>query len=152
MLAVRVTATDYAPAYTPEQISDDLFGTINDPNNMVTQFYDCSWGQLDIKTGPRDNTDISQHEVAPGVIEVNIDIPLAGNSRATIRNAVTTAVQSKLGFNLPGPFDHVLYILQGCYVDCGWAAYAYINSWNSVFQGRYHTYTGVQVHEIGKSF
>jgi hypothetical protein len=45
-----------------------------------------------------------------------------------------------------------MYNLQGCYVDCGWAAYAYINSWNSVYQGNYYKYAAIQVHELGHNF
>ena len=90
--------------------------------------------------------------VAPGVMEVTISVALEGNSPATIRNAVTTAVQNAIGESLPGRYQQVMYILQGCYLNCGWAAYAYINSWNSVYQGSYYKMTGVQVHELGHNF
>jgi hypothetical protein len=45
-----------------------------------------------------------------------------------------------------------MYILEKCYLECGWAAYAYINSWNSVYQNWYYYATGVQVHELGHNF
>ena len=113
-------------------------------------FVDCSWGQLNVVNSY--SVDISDHLAAPGVIEVTINISLLDNDRYAIRNAVTTAVQAKLGFNLPGPFEQVMYMLEKCYVGCGWAAYAYINSWNSVYQGNYYKMTGVQVHELGHNF
>jgi len=62
---------------------------------------------------------------------------------------VTDAVQTKLGFDLPGPYQHVLYVLEDCYVDCGWAGYASINGWRSVFQGIYFKHVWALVHEIG---
>lgn len=146
MLVVKVTdSVGKARSENATVISDNVFGTSGDPVNLKSQLYNCSWGQLNIIPGPID----AEHEEAPGVIEVTIPITLEGNGRATIRNAVTTAVQSKLGFSLPGPYQQVLYVLEKCYVDCGWAAYAYINSWNSVYQGGYYKQVGVQVHEIG---
>ncbi len=90
--------------------------------------------------------------MATGVIEVTIDVPLEGSSRSAVRNAVTNAVTNKLGHSLPGPYDYVLYSLQGCYgSECGWAAYAYINSWNSVYQGVYYRRPGVLMHEVGST-
>jgi len=45
-----------------------------------------------------------------------------------------------------------MYMLEGCYGNCGWAAYAYVDHWNSVYQGNYYYMTGVQMHEIGHNF
>ena len=33
--------------------------------------------------------------------------------------------------------------------DCGWAAYAYIGSYDQYYQGAYYSYAGVQLHEHG---
>jgi hypothetical protein len=148
-LAVRVAALDKVVAATAASISDDIFGTYGDPVNMVSQFVACSYGQLTIIPGPAPGTDISSSLAAPGVIDVTIPIALGTSNRDQVFNAITTAVQTKLGFNLPGPFDAVMYIVEGCYVDCGWAAYAGVNSWYSVYQGVYYSHAAVQVHEIG---
>ena len=69
-----------------------------------------------------------------------------------------------------------MFVLEKCYNGCGWAAYAYVNSWMSVYQVRihvalacyakavvshsdrtaikwqsvYYKHVGVQVHELGK--
>ena len=125
--------------------SDEVFGTGVDPVNLKSSLEECSWDKMTVLPGIGDT-----NEVATGVIEVDIGVPLEGNSRSTIRNAVTTAVTNKLGHSLPGPYDYVLYSLQGCYLDCGWAAYAYINSWNSVYQGVYYKRPGVLVHEVSR--
>lgn len=135
---------------TSSQISDDVFGTINDPVNLKSQMSACSFGQLNITPGLVNDPD--PNEVAPGVIEVQIGISLTNNDRYTIRNAVTSAVTTKLGHGLPGPYQQVMYVLENCYTDCGWAAYAYINSWNSVYQSHYYKQTGVQMHELGHNF
>ena len=122
ILVVKVTdSANKAHPRTTAEISDDVFGTDSDPVNLKTQLAACSFNQLIVQPGldPPDS-----HEVAPGVIEVTIGVTLSGNSRGTIRNAVTTAVQSKLGHSLPGPYQQVMYVLHSCdHTDCGWAAY-----------------------------
>mmetsp|Transcript_14209 Transcript_14209/g.27659 ORF Transcript_14209/g.27659 Transcript_14209/m.27659 type:complete len:620 (+) Transcript_14209:701-2560(+) len=147
VLAVRVCDSRGLCPDDAFTISDKIFGTTGDTENMRTQFLACSFGEFEVTN--QYSKDISRHLAAPGVIEVNINVKLETSSKSTIRNEVTKAVQAKLGFNLPSNFDHVIYILEKCYVECGWAAYAYINSWNSVFQGNYYKMVGVQVHEIG---
>ena len=124
--------------------SDEVFGTGVDPVNLKSNIEECSWGKATVVPGLGD-----PNEVATGVIEVSIGVSLEGNSRSTIRNAVTTAVEQKLGHSLPGPYNYVLYSLENCYgSECGWAAYAYINSWNSVYQNRYYKLPGVLFHEV----
>ena len=123
--------------------SDEVFGTGNDPVNLKSGLEECSFNKLTVVPGIGD-----PNEVATGVIEVSIGISLEVNDRGTIRNAVTTAVQNKLGHSLPGPYNYILYSLEKCYQGCGWAAYAYINSWNSVYQDRYYKLPGVLMHEV----
>lgn len=88
---------------------------------LLKSFETCnqSFGEFEVTN--QYSRDISRHLAAPGVIEVNINVKLETSSRSTVRNEVTKAVQAKLGFNLPGNFDHVMYILEKCYVECGWA-------------------------------
>ena len=61
-------------------------------------------------------------------------------------------MQNLLGVTLPGPYKHVMYVLQKCYLECGWAAYAYVGGWNSVYVGAYYKQVGVTVHELGHNF
>ena len=52
MLVVRVTDVNgLVRSESAAVISDDFFGTYGDPVNMKSQFYDCSWGQLNIQPG-----------------------------------------------------------------------------------------------------
>ena len=89
------------------------------------------------------------NEVATGVIEVTIGISINGSSDSAIETAATTAVNAQLGITLPGPYDYVLFSLEECYgSDCGWAGYAYINSWNSYYVAEYYGYPGVLLHEV----
>ena len=134
------------------QIGDDIFGTLGDPVNLKSQLFDCSHEQLNVIPGAIDGGPTGTIEAAPGVMNVTIGIDITNNvtaaSTSDVKNAVTAAVQAKLGFNLPGPYEQVMYVLERCYHDCGWAAYAYINSWNSVYQNSYYKQVGVLVHEL----
>jgi len=127
---------------SPAQISDDIFGTSGDSINVVSQFFDCSMGKLTIIPGELPNGVASSVMLAPGVITVNLNIPLDGSTDGDILNAAKTAVKNKLGLNsLPGPYQQIMFIKQGCYpTQCPYAAYAYYNRWDSVYWGNYHKY------------
>ncbi len=99
-------------------ISDKIFGTYGDSENMKTQFEACSFNKLKITNNY--SRDISQHLAAPGVVEVTIGVSL-NNNRGAIYSAAVQATKAKLGFDLPGNFDHVMFVLENCYTDCGWA-------------------------------
>jgi hypothetical protein len=153
-LVIRVAASDKFVAATAASISDDIFGTDGDPVNLVSQFAACSYGKLNIIPGPPSgSTDIDSSLLsAPGVMDVTISIGLQDSTSTDdeVANAITTAVQDKLNVILPGPFDAIMYIVEGCYVgNCGWAAWAYADSWLSVYKEDYYKYPGVQIHEIG---
>ena len=45
-------------------------------------------------------------------------------------------MEALLGITLPGPYKHAMYMMADCYVACGYAAYAYFNSWLSVYKGK----------------
>eukprot|EP00569_Conticribra_weissflogii_P017185 CAMPEP_0171451118 /NCGR_PEP_ID=MMETSP0881-20121228/40982_1 /TAXON_ID=67004 /ORGANISM="Thalassiosira weissflogii, Strain CCMP1336" /LENGTH=729 /DNA_ID=CAMNT_0011975599 /DNA_START=73 /DNA_END=2262 /DNA_ORIENTATION=+ len=151
VLVVRVVDSEgRAHADSAEVISDKIFGTAGDQENMIQQFRDCSFGKLTLTHEPATSANsVLSHLSAPGVIEATIPVSLMNTTRAVIRNQVTQVVENKLGLRLAENFDHVMYILQKCYVQCGWGAYAYVNSWNSVYQGNYYRFPGVQLHEIG---
>ena len=94
---------------TADVISDKLFGTYGDSFTMKSQMEACSFGSFSAQTNYPVN-DISQHVSAPGVIDVDMNIPLLGNNRLSITDAAQYAVEEKLGFTLPGPFHHVMFI------------------------------------------
>lgn len=149
ILVVRVEdAQGKQPPKTAQQLSDDIFGTNNDAVNLKSQMYDCSYGKLDIH---------NEYDVAvdaPGVINVKINVNLDGSTQNTIRNAISDAVKVKLRLtSLPGPFHQIMYIVENCYGEgCGFAAYAYINSWMSLYRAAYASMVGVQMHELGHNF
>lgn len=154
VLVVKVfDVNNKARSESPMQISDDIFGTNGDPFNARSQLFACSMGRLDFIPGDNNSGLIDQAMYdAPGVISVNIDISIEDNAKNDIQNAITVKVQEKLGIKLPGPYKHVMYIVENCYIDCGYAAYAYINSYLGVYVGPNYKYVGVLLHELGHNF
>jgi len=151
ILVVRVTDKDgKVIGDSAAQVGDNIFGTDGDPVNLKSQMLACSYGVVDI-TNQYSSPNIDDKLSAPGVIDVKIDISL-NNDKYVVHNAVTAAANAFLGYSLPGQHEQVMYVLEKCYQGCGWAAYAYINSWMSVYQAGYYGMPGVQMHEIGHNF
>lgn len=122
ILVVRVVDSAGRSPDTSDVISDNVFGTNGDENNLKTQMEGCAFGALEIR--PTSNCGNVECD-APGVLEVTIGRSLTSGNRGVIRNAASDAVRAKTGRSLPGPWDHVMYVVEGCYDDnCSWAAYA----------------------------
>ena len=121
VLVVRVTDSKGLQPDRPGSMSDNIFGTYGDKNNLKTQMKACSFGKLDIV--PTEDCGKVKCD-APGVIDVTINISLKSANRNQIRNAASEAVRIKTGITLPGNYDHVMYVVEGCYNNCGYAAYA----------------------------
>ena len=153
LLVVRVIDSTGAtpPGGDAAYISNKFFGTYGDTETIVSQFASCSYNKFNIvydtSYGPYE-AHIKNQLSAPGVLEVQLPISMY-NSKNDIRRETQLAVESKLGIKLPGPFHHVLFVLPQCVVDCGFAAYAYVGSYLSVYQGVYYQYPAVAMHEIG---
>jgi len=154
ILVVKVTDKNgLAPDELTAEISDDVFGTTADTVNLKSQLHACSMGRLVVIPGDNNSGKINQSVYnAPGVMAVKLSISIETKTNAEIRNAITAEVEKELGIDLPGPYKHVMYVLKKCYNNCGWAAYAFVNGWNSVYVGDYYKYVGVQVHELGHNF
>jgi len=127
ILVVKVSdSSGRARSESSQVISSDIFGpqpgtnTANIPDavNLKSQLQDCSKGgtstpQLIIQPG------VDQHAnkyVAPGTIEVTIDVTLSDNDRYVIHDAITNAVEEQLDISLPGPYEQVMYVIEKCYV------------------------------------
>ena len=98
---------------------------------MKSGFDACSFGKFTITNDYQGRVDTT-HLSADGVLDININIRLPESSQATLLEASLRAVQEKLGVGLPGPFDHVVLVVENCYrvgTDCAFAAYAYVNHW-----------------------
>ncbi|KAL7455237.1 hypothetical protein ACHAWC_006804 [Mediolabrus comicus] len=153
VLAVKVTDKNgLAVDQNARTISDKIFGTYGDSITPKSGMNDCSFGKF-VMTYDYDNVDDSKLS-APGVVEVTIDLDLVKATQSEIRAYTTAAVEKKLGVSLPGEFQHVLYITEDCYNpegmgSCGWAAYAYVGSWMSLYKRDHFLKPGVVQHEVG---
>ena len=146
---------------TPAEISQDIFGSTDDTVNLHSQILDCSMKRLNlthvVPLGSIGGIAPNLYD-APGVITINVKRDLTITPSATMINDAIIAIQDK--FNLtrfPGPYGHVLFIIQKDYINPGWAAWASLGSptqhqWKSCYQGVYYKFVGVQVHEIGHNF
>eukprot|EP00804_Cyclotella_cryptica_P015357 CCRYP_007991-RA/>CCRYP_007991-RA protein AED:0.05 eAED:0.05 QI:388/1/1/1/0.6/0.5/6/917/663 len=133
----------------PSVMSNKIFGTYGDQYTMTSQYHACSFGKLTITNDY--GVDMSNIESAPGVVEVttSLDITAVDLRQSTARNALVKATEAKLGRGLPGVFDHVLFVVEACYVSCGWAGFATVNGWLSVYHKHHYKSMAVTLHEIG---
>jgi len=129
-----------------------MFGTNGDSVTMTAGFNDCTFGKLQF-TYQYNNANIEAKLSAPGVLDVTIDKDLTKIDQSQMREAVLSASIKKLGMELPGPFDHVLIVVEKCYPNgqdsCTFAAYAFVNSWLSVYVEDNYKFPAVVMHELG---
>ena len=153
VLIVRVTDKDGRSVDGDAKfVSDKFFGNGVDQVTMASGFAACSFGKFTMTSDYEGtvNTDLLS---APGVLDIKIDVSLPVTSQETLRSKIAQAAKAKLGVKLPNTFDHVVYVVQKCYkvgTSCGFAAYAYVNGFMSVFVGNNYKYAAVQMHEIGQ--
>jgi hypothetical protein len=133
ILAVRVIALDASTTSSESEIS----GTSGDAVNLKSQYEARSYNKLQINPA---NT----NAVSNGVTTVNISNNVSGTSDSTIRTAVVNAATASLG-NLSSQFDHLMLCLPPG-TSGGWIAYAYVNSWLSVYNNQWCNYVSGQMH------
>jgi hypothetical protein len=134
MVAVRVIASDATTTSSESEISDAWFGTSGDAVNFKSQYEACSYNKIQID--PANTTDVSN-----GVTTVTISNTVNGTANGVIRNAVTAA----LGSSFTSQFDHVMLCLPPGTSE-NWIAYAYVNSWLSVYNNEWCNYVSAQMH------
>lgn len=145
VLAVRVTALDEQNTFDEATLRNEVFGAEN--TNLKTQFAKCSFGQLIFV--PADDRRGTTLSIVGGVVTVSVNhFTTEGDS--VLRNAVTTKLKEDFGVENPSELaDHVMYCLPPR--TMAGIAYAYINSWLSVFSDKWGLYVSAQMHEIGVS-
>eukprot|EP00985_Skeletonema_marinoi_P035113 scaffold45673_cov175-Skeletonema_marinoi.AAC.1 len=151
MLVILVNDIDEKkPPFGADETSDKIFGTYGDQENPSVQLSGCSNNQTSLTPDSGDPA-INALMDAPGVVEVDIAISIRPFDGATIENAAIEAANEKLGIRLPGMFDFVAIVIEDCLDsnECGFAAYAYLNSWKSLYVKDYYTYPAIITHELG---
>lgn len=108
ILVVKVTDVNGLSVNdSAQKVSDNVFGTNNDPVNLLSQMSACSFGKLKITPGESSST------TASGVVEVTIPISSTSTNLDGIRNEMIKATQASLGTTLPGPYHHIMFITDG---------------------------------------
>jgi len=152
VLAVRVLATDESPSYDEATLSNSVFGDNGDPLNLKSQYSACSNGKLNFVPansksllsgqGQDGETDISN-----GVTTVRVNVDTSQGD-GIMRNDVTEELKNNFGVSHPTNLaNHVMYCLPPSAMSG--IAYAYVNSWMSVYKDKWCTYVSGQMHELG---
>jgi len=138
-------------------LSNEIFGTYGDSMTMTSQFDDCSFGQFQLS--PVKLWDPADPPLADvGVYQVDVVAP--SNDRTQLQNAITDQLNEDWDFaTLPepwedlgggAPFDYILYCLPpGTANETKWWAYAYTNSWLSVYNNEDCNFPSFGLHELG---
>lgn len=141
---------------SPDEMSDNLYGTYGDTTNLKSQMKACSVGKYIIVPGGRNGFNTTGLESAPGVIDIRLDISL-NNTRSNVINAALAKAQEVLGnyfgLSIYTPLttyvDHTLFSLQDCFQECGWAAAAIVGGFYQFYVSIYYSFSGIQLHEHG---
>lgn len=92
-------------------------GMVADTSNLLQQMNACSMGALTTFPANTTTMGINYSQSAPGMMEVTIGISLTNSTYEDIHNAIIGQVQTVLGITLPGPFDHVMMIVENFYTS-----------------------------------
>ena len=144
VLVIRADGTDASTTSDVETISDKIFGTGEDKLNLRSQFAACSYKKLDFM--PYSGATSTGAYIDNGVAEVNLTDTINGTSSEVIMSAMLEAATMKYG-DLQ-EIDHIMLCLPPG-TSGNWIAYAYINSWLSVYNDNWCNYPSTQMHEIG---
>ena len=147
-LAIRVNALDSTVSNSTDDISRHMFGAFGNSISMSSQFAACSYNAFNISPFiGKTSTDV---DISHGVTEINIDENVQGESAQTVADKVLAIANELLG-NLEDQFDFVLVCLPpgtqtGSYQ---WKAYAFLDSYLSIYNDVNCIYLSVLMHEIG---
>jgi hypothetical protein len=153
VLAVRVIVNDGAYNHANQAgLSNDVFGNGIDPVNLKSQYAACSYNQLVFEKSLDRNLlttitpNIGDTAISNGVVDIRVNHnKTAGDG--IIVNAVTAEINRVFGVTNPNQLaNHVMYCLPSGVMSG--IAYAYINSWNSVYSNQWCNYLSGQMHEV----
>ena len=128
-LVVKVIASDGSNSLSENELADAVFGTYGDPVNIKSQYGLCSHGKnVVVESEDRSGTSTN---ISQGVVTITVDVSTSEGD-AVMRNAVTSEINAQFGVSSPTALaDHALYCLPPN--TMGGIAYAFINSWMSVY-------------------
>ena len=144
VLVLRVLTNNgqQEPPSDEDTLSDKWFGTGGDLVNNKSQFEACSNGKLLFE--PYVGTTSTGVVITNGVYTITVQSDRLNPSG--VENDARSAINTILG-GQPGQFDYVALSVPNN--DEGYAAYAYVNGWLSLYTDSYADQVTVQMHEIG---
>lgn len=149
VLVIRADTPNESTTSDIDQLSDDMFGTGNDPINLKSQFKACSYDALQFEPVI---ANFNGHDIAAGVGEVSLSTSTNGQDRYDAMNAMINAANAKYGSLSTkisnGELDYVMLCVPPNTAG-SWVAYAYINSYISVYNNQWCSMVSAQMHEIG---
>ena len=108
VLVIRANGRDLSTTSTSKTLSDKVFGTYGDTATLESQYKACSHGKIDFQ--PFHGMTTGGTFVENGVLDVNIDLQVAGTIRYEIEDAIEEAADRLVG-SLHEQFDHVMLCL-----------------------------------------
>mmetsp|Transcript_3716 Transcript_3716/g.5498 ORF Transcript_3716/g.5498 Transcript_3716/m.5498 type:complete len:621 (-) Transcript_3716:90-1952(-) len=153
VLAVKIVVSDGAYGFDPSYLECKVFGTTNgsesncnDSYHLTNGYSECSYGKLTLTKAAARTGSGNASSISNGVVTVTLPTTSTTAGDGTVRNAVTSALNSAFG-SATSLADHLMYCLPPNTMNG--IAYAYINSWNSVYSNNWCNNVSVQLHEIG---
>lgn len=144
VLVLHVTANDATTDLSQADLAEETFGGNGTPC-LRSQMKACSFDQIDF--APFVGTS-NGNSITNGVYGVTVPENVVGVDRSTVHGYVNNAATLALG-TLTSQYDYVMQCLPPGVSMGGAAAYAYVNSWLSVYGDGYCKHLTVQMHEIG---
>eukprot|EP00980_Cylindrotheca_fusiformis_P018249 scaffold5930_cov177-Cylindrotheca_fusiformis.AAC.4 len=147
VLAIRVIASDASASMTESEISDGIFGTIDDPANLVTQYKACSFKKLQFK--PTNDKKGKTKNIKNGATTIKVNVATGQGDRA-LMNAVNEKLVAEFGTNEAKDLaDHIMYCLPPGTLTEKQLAFAFVNGYQIWFNDENCGYMSVQMHEMG---
>jgi len=140
-VVIHIKTLDVETPYSKKDLSNVVFGTHGDTENVRSRMNACSFGKLNVEPARVDGVD-------NGVYSFEIQLKAADISRHTLTNMIFDDLADNYGKDLEETFDHVmLCIPKG--IGNPFVAYAWSNDIMSAFYDTWCGSVSAQVHEVG---
>ena len=160
ILGVRVIAKDSTTTSNETVLGNSIFGSddYKEPNSVLSlaaQIKACSYDKMNIMKAidrPGRSQNSGDVSIINGMITVRIPFVSTTEGDAIMRNAISTEINDIFDVNSPEELaDYIIYCLPPDTFKKGKIAYAYMNSWLSVFNDEWCTSASLLMHELGHS-
>lgn len=129
-----MVANDGATSFSETELSNSVFGNDADPINLKSQYKACSYNKLSVNKDS--NRSRNGNIVSNGATTVTVTVS-TNQGDNMIRNEISLELNAMFGVNSPAQLaDHVMYCLPSGILHG--VAYAFINSWNSVYNNQWY--------------